>query len=181
VIVVSGFSLAACGRSSTPGVAAGTTTTTTTADNPSGNGSTGTTALLHYSACVRAHGVPNFPDPSSIGGIPKVTAQQLEVGQSELQAAQNDCHGLLPPGGSLSGQANQSISSQQQQYYLKVASCMHAHGVINFPEPSFYGGSVDFQGLGHLPGFHSLLFTHAFHVCQKLIPPGLPFSSPSGG
>jgi len=80
----------------------------------------------------------------------------------------------------LSGNANQTISVEQQQYYLKAAACMRSHGVTNFPEPSFFGGSVEFQGLGHLPGVHSPLFTHAFHICQKLIPPGLPYRSGSG-
>jgi hypothetical protein len=130
---------------------------------------------------MRSHGVPNFPDPASSGGIPKETAPRLGVTLSQLQEAQNDCKHLLPPGGSLSGTPNQTITVEQQQYYLKVAICMRAHGVTNFPEPSFFGGSVEFQGLGHLPGVHSPLFTHAFDTCRKLIPPRLPYGSQSGG
>ena len=181
VMAVAGPGLAACGGPSTPGVATGSTTSTNTASSSSAGGSTGATGLLAYSSCVRSHGVPNFPDPTGSGGIPKETAQQLGVGQSQLQAAQNDCKDLLPAGGSLSGQANQTITVAQQQYYLKVAACMRSRGVANFPEPSFFGGSVEFQGLGHLPGVHSPLFAGAFHICQKLIPPGLPYGSGSGG
>ena len=181
VMAVAGPGLAACGGPSTPGVATGPTTTTSTAPNPSAGGSTGATGLLAYSSCVRSHGVPKFPDPTSSGGIPKETAQQLGVSLSQLQAAQNNCRSLLPAGGSLSGQANQTITVAQQQYYLKAAACMHSHGVANFPEPSFFGGSVEFQGLGHLPGVKSPVFTRAFHNCQKLIPPGLPYGSGSGG
>ena len=181
MLAVAGFGLAGCAGRSTPGVASGSTTTTSTATGSSAHGGTGTTGLLAYSACVRSHGVPHFPDPTSGGGIPKETAQQLGVGLSQLQAAQNDCQHLLPPGGSLSGQANKTITVEQQQYYLKAAACMHSHGVTNFPEPSFFGGSVEFQGVGHLPGVKSPLFTHALHICRELIPPGLPYGSGSGG
>jgi hypothetical protein len=130
---------------------------------------------------VRSHGVPKFPDPTSNGGIPKETAQQLGVSQSQLQAAESDCTHLLPAGGTLSGTNNQTITVAQQQYYLKVAACMHSHRVTNFPEPSFFGGSVEFQGLGHLPGVGSPLFKHAFDVCRKLIPAALPYGSGSNG
>ncbi len=99
VLTVAGFCLAACGGPSTPGVATGSTTATSTGANSSAHGSTGATGLLAYSSCVRSHGVPNFPDPASGGGIPKETAQQLGVGLSRLQAAQNDCKHLLPAGG----------------------------------------------------------------------------------
>ena len=179
-MVVAGLCLAACGGPPTPRVATGSTTTTGTVARSSTQGNTGATGLLAYSACVRSHGVPNYPDPTGSGGIPKETAQQLGVGQSQLQAAQSDCAHLLPAGGSLSGQNNQTITVEQQQYYLKVSACMHSNGVTNFPEPSFYGGSVEFQGLGHLPGVDSLLFKHAFVICRKLIPPALPYGSGSG-
>jgi len=95
----------------------------------------------------------------------------------------SDCTRPLPAEGSLSGTNNQTITVAQQQYYLKVASCMRSHGVSNFPEPSFFGGSVEFQGLGHLPGIgiHSPLFTHAVDICRKPIPSALPCGSGSGG
>ena len=177
---LAGFGLAACRSPSTPGVATGATTTSTAA-NSSVHGVTGTTGLIAYSSCVRSHGVANFPDPTSHGGIPKETAQQLGVSQSQLQAAESDCTHLLPAGGTLSGTNNQTITVVQQQYYLKVSTCMRSHGVTNFPEPSFFGGSVEFQGLGHLPGVGSPLFKNAFDICRKLIPAGLPYGSGSNG
>ncbi len=176
ILVVAGFLLSACGGPSTPSVATGSTATTGTVASSSVHGSSGATGLLAYSSCVRSHGVASFPDPTSKGGIPKETAQQLRVRQSQLQAAQSDCTHLLPAGGTLSGTNNQTITVAQQQYYLKVAACMHSHGVANFPEPSFYGGSVEFQGLGHLPGVGSPLFKHAFDICRKLLPAGLPYA-----
>jgi hypothetical protein len=178
--VLAGFVLAACGSPSTPGLATGSTTTST-AVNSSAQGGTGASGLIAYSSCVRSHGVSNFPDPTSNGGIPKETAAELGVSQSQLQAAESDCAHLLPAGGTLSGTNNQTITVAQQQYYLEVATCMRSHGVTNFPEPSFFGGSVEFQGLGHLPGVGSPLFKSAFDICRKLIPAGLPYGIGSNG
>ena len=122
-ILAVGVPVAACGGPSTPGVAGSTTTTSTTASS-SAHGSTGATALLAYSSCVRSHGVPNFPDPTSNEGIPKETAQQLGVSQSQLQAAQSDCTHLLPAGGTLSGTNNQR--SGRAAAVLPQSSFLHA-------------------------------------------------------
>ena len=140
-------------------------------------GGTDATALLAYATCMRAHGVTSFPDPTGSGGIPKRAAVNAlaSVSNSQSQAAQTACRNLEPTGG-LSGQNNETITVQDQQYYLKVAACMRTRGITNFPEPSFFGGSVEFQGLGHLPGVHSLLFTQSFQICQKLIPTRLPYA-----
>ena len=182
VLVLVAVSLAACGGSPSNGVAgSGSTTTTSKAARSSAHGSTGAMGLLAYSSCMRSHGVPNVPDPTTNEGVPKETAQQLGVSQSQVQAAQSDCTRLLPAQETLSGTNNQTITVAQQQYFLKVASCMRSHGVTNFPEPSFFGGSVEFQGLGHLPDVHSPLFIHAFDICWMLIPAGLPYRSGSGG
>lgn len=39
-------------------------TNSTTTTSPSADGGTQATGLLAYAACMRSHGVPNFPDPS---------------------------------------------------------------------------------------------------------------------
>jgi hypothetical protein len=61
-------------------------------------------ATVAYSACMRSHGVPNFPDPDSNGQILKGDAQRFGVSTSQLQAAQQACQPLYPNnGGSLAG------------------------------------------------------------------------------
>jgi len=173
-ILAVGVGVVACGSDpSTPGRATGSPAS---AASPSADGSTQATGLLAYSSCVRSHGVPNFPDPDSSGGIPKETGQQLGVSLPQLQAAQSACQHLIPPGESLSGQPIQTITAQQQQYYLKAAACMRSHGITNFPEPVFQGGQVEFPMLQHLVDLNSPQFTQAYHACRKLIPPGLPDS-----
>jgi hypothetical protein len=42
-------------------------------------GSAGSPSAVAYSACMRSHGVPNFPDPSSSGQVPKPDPLQLGV------------------------------------------------------------------------------------------------------
>lgn len=169
-ILAGGIAVAACGSGpSGPGTA-----------SASADGSTQATGLLAYASCMRAHGVPNFPDPASSGGIPKETSQQLGVSDSQLSAAQSDCQRLIPPGQSLSGQTSQTVTTQEQQDYLRVSACMHAHGFASFPEPSFSGGQVEYPQVQHLVDVSSPQFIRAYHICQKLIPAGLPFSG-SGG
>jgi hypothetical protein len=144
-------------------------------------GSSQATGLLAFSSCMRSHGVPDFPDPDSSGGIPKETGQQLGVSQSQLDTANNACQHLIPPGESLGGQRIQTITVQQQQYYLKAAACMRSHGITTFPEPVFQNGQVEFPELEHLVDLSSPQFTQAYETCKKLIPPGLPYNGSGGG
>jgi hypothetical protein len=166
-VLAVGMAVAGCGGgSSTPSVAAGSTT---------GAQAKG---LLAYASCMRSHGVPDFPDPSGSTGISKEANIKAtrEVGRSRAEAAERDCRDLLPAGSSLSGQPRQTITAQQQQYYLKAAACMRSHGITDFPDPSFANGEVQFRRLEDLVDIHSTQFTLALHTCQKLIPAGLPDS-----
>jgi hypothetical protein len=99
-------------------------------------GSASSLSAVAYSRCMRSRGVPNFPDPSSGGGIPKQTAQQLGVSSSQLQAAQNACQHLLPNTGNIDD--DPAALHQWWSQMLHFARCMHAHGVPNWPDPSPY-------------------------------------------
>jgi hypothetical protein len=116
-------------------------TTSATTSSLSSGGSTHATGLLAYASSMRSHGVPNFPDPSGDGGTPKsaVVSAMQKVSNSQANAAQSDCRSALPAGGSLSGQAYQPVTVQDQKDYLKAAACMRSHGVPNFPGPRFLG------------------------------------------
>jgi hypothetical protein len=108
-------------------------------------GATGSASAVAYSQCMRAHGVPRYPDPGSDGGVPKGSAQTFGVSDSVFQAAQNNCQHLLPTGGSLEQQARQCINAGDcppalvQQILTaqrKFARCMRSHGVPNWPDPT---------------------------------------------
>jgi hypothetical protein len=85
---------------------------------------------------MRSHGVPNFPDPDSSGGIRKETAHQLGVSGSQYQAATQACGHLLPGG----GDATRTPAEVQQWWsgMLGFAHCMRSHGVSSWPDPTPY-------------------------------------------
>ena len=98
--------------------------------------STNSQKALAFSRCVRARGVPNWPDPASGGGVPKETAQQLGVSSSQLQAALNACQHLLPDTGNIDD--NPAALHLWWSQMLHFARCMRSHGVPNWPDPSPY-------------------------------------------
>jgi hypothetical protein len=119
---------------------------------PHAAGSSSSPSAVAYSACMRSHGVPNFPDPDpgSGGAIPKADPQRLRVSTSQLQAAQTACQHLLPAGGSFEQQTEQCMSTGNcpsalvQQILTaerKFARCMRSHGVPKYPDPT-----IDSQG-----------------------------------
>ena len=159
--------------SSTSGTGSSQSGSSSAGSSQSGSASPDSQAVA-YSACVRAHGVPNFPDP-------KVTTNGNEVkvaiginpsisGNPHFQSAQQACRKLLPGGGPGEG-SNHQISPQEQAQYLKAAACIRAHGVPNFPDPTFSGGGVHVSHKGinlQSPQAHA-----AEVACQSLIPGGL--------
>lgn len=84
---------------------------------------------LEFSNCMRAHGVPNFPDPSAGGGL------ELPAGinpqSPSFQSAQKACSKFQPNGG-----APPKMSASERRKAVKFAECMRAHGEPNFPDPT---------------------------------------------
>jgi len=104
---------------------------------------------------MRSHGVPNYPDPSTSGGIPKATAQQLGVSDSQYHAAQTACQHLIPGTGSTAeqqqegqcaqaGNCSQAVVQQWMSGLLTLARCLRSHGEPNWPDPI-----IDSQGIPH--------------------------------
>src|ERR1700733_3554636 len=128
-----------------------------------------------YSACVRAHGVPNFPDPKvstngnevkvAIGINPSISSNP------HFKSAQEACRKLLPNGGP-GGESNHQISPQEQSEYLKAAACIRLHGIPKFPDPTFSGGGVHVPKVAGV-NLHSAQARAAEEACQSLIPGGL--------
>ncbi len=52
---------------------------------------------LQFSQCVRAHGVPNFPDPDSTGRIPDPASVGIDQGSPKFEAANQACGKYRPP------------------------------------------------------------------------------------
>jgi hypothetical protein len=115
--------LAGCGGSSkSPTSSAGTSASAATSKVQSG---------VAFSRCVRAHGVPNLPDP-------KVTGQAVRLGSPAIikspafQSAMRSCQSLLPKG----APSSEPPSPQAQAQLLGVSTCMRKHGFGDFPDPT---------------------------------------------
>ena len=172
-MAMAGGALAACGggASSGPNVASVGSVTTTTAVAASTKNDKGPLAM---SQCMRAHGITNFPDPDTNGGI-SINAGNgkgsigLDPRSAKFQAAQKAC---APLGGAKGTPAQQA---QAQAEMLKFAQCMRAHGLPDFPDPSATGGLIIQQ---HTAGERtssnlnpdSPVFQAAQKACQSLAP-----------
>jgi hypothetical protein len=138
--------LAGCGGGSkSPAVAsvAATTTPSTSArttspgrDAPkSGSNKPGADSAnpaLAFSRCMRAHGVPNFPDPSPSGGFVFHPGAGFNLSSPAVKAAQAECQKLVG-GGPAPGATHPSAAWLAQM--VKAARCMRRHGISHFPDP----------------------------------------------
>jgi hypothetical protein len=82
---------------------------------------------------MRSHGVPNFPDPPSGGGIKIAQGSGINPLSPAFKAAQSQCAKLLPGGGP---GANRAPSEAAKRQMLATSECMRAHGVTGFPDPT---------------------------------------------
>ena len=154
----------------------GSLSSTGTGSSPNAGGSASPQAsslsALAFARCMRSHGIPNFPDPDSSGHFNKHQLHQIGLSISRARAAESHCpYSAGPP----------PLTAQDQQDYLSAAACMRSHGITNFPDPVFSGGSVSLPTPVPIDT-SSPQFTQARQICQRLIPAGLPYSgSGSGG
>lgn len=86
---------------------------------------------LKFSNCMRAHGVSNFPDPSSGGGIKLVPGSGLNPQSPSFQSAQRACSKYAP-----GPAAPPKMSASERRKAVKFAECMRANGEPDFPDPT---------------------------------------------
>jgi hypothetical protein len=154
--------LAACSGSSGPQVAGSGSSSNTT--SPSSKGSSAN--LLVYAACMRSHGLPDFPDPDSSGGFP--LPQNIDPDSAQYQAAANACQANAGPGLNLTPAKEEQIEASG----LKFAQCMRSHGVPNYPDPTITfsnGGVSEGEAAGRQNGVdpNSPTFQAAQKTCQS--------------
>jgi hypothetical protein len=144
---------------------------------PPGGGTSSTSApvsaayvtdKLGLARCLRAHGVPNYPDPDSSGQEPANTKQLIysPQGQAAVSACSywnNRVHGDVAA-------ENQALLAD----YVKFAQCMRSHGLPNFPDPTIAEGRVEFLLSSSQDGFdpHSPQVLAKAHQCESVLPAG---------
>lgn len=119
------------GGSGSPGIASvASSTTAATSTTPTQNG------LLAFSQCMRADGVPSFPDPQRFAdGNVKLTIHGYGNGSPQFRTALSACNHLLPAGRGGSERRTRAQLADE----LSFARCMRRHGVGNFPDPTAQG------------------------------------------
>ena len=81
---------------------------------------------VKFAECMRANGVPHFPDPDPKGDF----NFGVDVSKEVFTKAVDACKALQPPG-SLSAKR----TPKQQSASLRFAQCVRDHGVKDFPDP----------------------------------------------
>jgi hypothetical protein len=97
-------------------------------------------AAFRFSACMRTHGVSNFPDPkvkTSAGSTSVAIAINPSIsGQPAFKSAQKACQHILGKPGSAGTDHN---SPARVQALIAFARCLRSHGFPNFPDPNANG------------------------------------------
>jgi hypothetical protein len=122
-----------------------------------------------FAACMRKHGVPNFPDPTSGGAISITPSSGIDPSSPTFQAAQQTCRKVLPNG----GQPSPAQLAAAKRQALRFSACMRKHGVKDFPDPSFSGGGISLMihgSRGSDLNPNSPIFQAARTACQADLP-----------
>lgn len=107
---------------------------------------------IAMSRCMRANGVSGFPDPREgpngggvgfpggliVTGSGSMVVMGVPFSGPALLHAEKACKEYLPPGG-----PPPAVSESQKEAAIANAECMRKHGVPNFPDPTFSGGSIN--------------------------------------
>jgi len=101
---------------------------------PGGQAAPGTSGVA-FAACMRAHGVPHYPDPAADGAGPgggvAVFPAGVDTSTPAFKKASSSCGGLVAASG-----ARHPADAQTTEETLKFSECMRAHGVTGFPDPT---------------------------------------------
>jgi hypothetical protein len=139
-------------------------------DNPAATSATGG-PLLGYARCMRAHGVPNFPDPRATGGL--AIPNDINSESPAFKSAEQACRKLA------GGGAHAGSSESRKLQLLALARCMRAHAVPAFadatsspPPPSggnAIGGDGWYLAIGTTQERRSPAYERAAVACQLAI------------
>jgi hypothetical protein len=159
--------LAACGSS---GGSSGVSTSGSTsgASSTSGGGQTvaRTQAAFRFARCMRSHGVPGFPDPTTRAFKFALTPSSGNARSPSFRSAETACQHLLPDG----GPPNETPARRQAQIAagLAFAGCLRTHGFPNFPDPTSSGELTPQMVTQAGINLHQPAVLHAADTCVGL-------------
>jgi hypothetical protein len=127
-----------------------------------------------YAQCMRANGLPNFPDPEKDGAIKiKPGDSSLDPNSPEFKKAQEKCKSFMGSGNNVPNQSDDLWPADKK---LKYAQCMRANGVPDYPDPDSTGQFPAFPKGGNIDP-QSSQFKKADDACKQY-KPGV---APTGG
>ena len=180
LVLVSLISLvgAGCGSNTATGSASSASNTGSGASSASASNAANTQATkrekaVKFAECVRAHGVPHFPDPGASGDI----NFGVDVSKQVFTGAVNACKSLQPP-----GTLSSHRSAKQQSVALRFAACVRANGVPDFPDPVNGQPLIDTTHIpsSNQPGGMTIL-NAATHKCGSVLGPDATRSGGGSG
>jgi hypothetical protein len=156
------LAVAACGAGKSPSSSAG----------PSSKGPDAATkqALLQYAQCMREHGV-DMKDPNFSGGRVEMSSGgpgEKQLSPTAMRRAQSACQKyqakVKPPA------MSDADKAKFKKAALANAQCMRAHGITNFPDPTFDANGGAQIKLGKAAGIdpQDPKFQAAAKACQKV-------------
>lgn len=115
---------------------------------------TGAGQELAFSRCMRAHGVPDFPDPGTSAAGSENTIGDISIPSTidartpAFRAAWTACQGTIAAG--LPHRGRSQLTAAEKTSMIAGAQCMRTHGVPAFQDPRFPpgGGIETFDGPG---------------------------------
>jgi hypothetical protein len=168
--------VAGCGGGSSPGVASMSSSSASSgrpsASTPTGGGVRPVVAIgirdkqkaLDYAACMRANGVPKFPDPNAQGVL--VESQGgVDLNSPQFRKAQQTCSADLNL--SVGSPPSPAQRAAEEAAGLAFARCMRSHGVPDFPDPGIRGAIRVSSGSSIDP--NSPLYRKAEQTCSSLL------------
>jgi hypothetical protein len=116
---------------------------------------------VKFAECMRANGVPHFPDPDPKGDF----NFGVDVSKEVFTKAVDACKDLKPPG-ALSAKR----TPKQQSASLRFAQCVRDHGVKDFPDPVNGEPLIDTTKIpsSNKPGGMTIL-NAATHKCGSIL------------
>lgn len=135
VAITAAVTIAACGSTS-PTASTSSTSSSATASGGHLSYAQAQQDAVAFAGCMRSHGVPSFPDPSSPANL-KQSINSSTAHSPAFQPAAAACRHLLPGGGSRN--QTEVRTPAQRAALLAFARCLRGHGLPGFPDPTSTG------------------------------------------
>jgi hypothetical protein len=146
------IAIAACGSSS---------------GSKAGSGTSFVAVAREYAQCMRAHGQPSFPDPTAQGTF-TLNGSNINPHSPVYKAAQQECKNQRAAVLGASPYKRKTSESQKLRD-LKFAKCMRAHGITDYPDPTYIATPDGGSELAPVPSSinqQSPTFITAEKTCQ---------------